>query len=297
MGQKHYLLKSGAYRLVRPPGWPQVCSSGGGRVSIDVKQHSWCRSAVDHRSPSVGQGKSGDPTQLSERLVGVRDLDRVHSKCPSRFEVDAEVVQEHRLAGFDSEGFASQLVETGIGLAYAEDTRLEDGIEEGIDRGNLAGQLGLGADEVVGETSCLERLPAAADRLDHLGPDLPGETFENEPAVDVVTAQCESFRSPEVAELVHAHLTALEAGPCIVIRIGRVDLSDEAAGELQFVLEMLESLERAGRDHAAKIEHYCLNAPRPILARRVLRRCETGLRRVGPQVERTGDSAVLLRVH
>src|SRR5690606_42158292 len=60
---------------------------------------------------SGAQGEADDPLQLRQRLLGVDDLDRGHPHGPGRFQVHAQVVEEHRLDRLDAQLVTDEPVE------------------------------------------------------------------------------------------------------------------------------------------------------------------------------------------
>ena len=68
-------------------------------------------------SPTSRGAASRAASRSAMACVGVEDLDRRHAHRRGRLEVDAEVVEEHALGGFDAEQLAGDLVEARLGLA------------------------------------------------------------------------------------------------------------------------------------------------------------------------------------
>src|SRR5947207_14905845 len=61
--------------------------------------------------------------------VGIDNLDGLHTEGPGGLEVDAQVIEEHGLPGFDVELLERQLVEAGVGLAHTGAAGLHDHVE------------------------------------------------------------------------------------------------------------------------------------------------------------------------
>ena len=62
--------------------------------------------------------------------VGVRHLDGDHAELARRLQVDAQVVEEHRLVRFDVEALTGEEIEARIGLSDPYDRGLHHRVEE-----------------------------------------------------------------------------------------------------------------------------------------------------------------------
>src|SRR5205085_873570 len=75
---------------------------------------------------------------------------------------------------------------------------------------------------------------------------------------DELLAERHRFRLEEVAELVEAHLAALEPRPRVGVRVGGVEGADEVLRQPVGLLVAGERLERARQDDAAEVPEHRL---------------------------------------
>src|SRR5207302_7536281 len=86
----------------------------------------------------------------------------------------------------------------------------------------------VGGDEVVGEQAQLHApVPAPAHRLDHGRAQLAGQQSDHVSGVDDLTGGG-GLGLEQGAELIEAHLAALEAGPCVGVGVGGGEAADES---------------------------------------------------------------------
>src|SRR5207302_1133954 len=114
-------------------------------------------------------------------------------------------------------------------------------------------RLEVGDRPVVGQHRRLEALVAAPHRLDHLGTDVPGQPHHQLAGVELA-AGGPSLALEQPAELVEADLVAFEAGPCVVVRVGEVQPSDEPPRQPTLLLVAGEGVEGAVDDYPADVE-------------------------------------------
>ena len=67
----------------------------------------------------------------------------MHAERASGLEVDAEIVEEHRLVGRHAGALARDAIERRLGLAHADLARLDDVIDEREHLGDLGGALAV----------------------------------------------------------------------------------------------------------------------------------------------------------
>ena len=193
--------------------------------------------------------------QFRQRVVGVGHLDGAHAEQSGRLEIDAEVVEEHRLLRLDVERGAGELVKARIWFADAEHAGFEDRIEQRVHLGHRLGDDTFGRHEIVGEAGRLVGLPPGVDGGDHLRPDIAGEPLEHEPPIELV-AERAGLGRPGGGEGVDVDLAPFQAGPGIVVGVGRIDAADEPGRQAALGFQVGERLERAGRDDTAEVEHH-----------------------------------------
>jgi hypothetical protein len=112
--------------------------------------------------------------------------------------------------------------------------------------------------EVVGDAADLHARPDAAQRLDHLGADLAGQQ-PHHVATGHLVAERAAFVGERGIEGLQAEFAALQLGPGVVMRIGRIDGAQEILGQAARRLVAGECLEGTGRDHTAEIPDHCLH--------------------------------------
>jgi hypothetical protein len=91
-----------------------------------------------------------------------------------------------------------------------------------------------------------------AQRLDHLGPDLAGQQRQHVGTAHLVPERT-ALDGEGLVEGLDPELAALELGPRVVVRVGRVDGAQEVRGQAAGGLVARERLEGARRDHAAEV--------------------------------------------
>jgi hypothetical protein len=225
--------------------------------------------------PEGGSGRSPPrpPPQrfaLGQRHLGVGDLDRGHAHGPGRFEVDAEVVEEHDMSGGHAGELTGEPVEAGVGLAAAGPGGLHHHVEGGQEVAVV--HRGSGHDEVVGQQRSGEPgLAAASDGERHGRADITEDGGHHGSGVEgPACGQGLGLEAP--GEGVEVDLTTLEGRPGVGVGIGGVEPADEAVGQAGGGLVVAERVEGAGGDDTAEVPEDRLDpGGRPVMRRPVMR--------------------------
>ena len=195
--------------------------------------------------------------ELGDRLARIHDLDGGHPHLARRLEVDAEVVQQDRVACLDAQPLERELVEAPLRLPASHDRRLDDDVEviQHLGEAAAARPRLASAHDVVGHQRRREVLVAARDGLDHRRAQLAGEAADHLAAVDHVT-QRRGFGLERLDEPVEGQLAALEARPRVRVGVGRVDRADQPLGQPGTALVRRERVEGRREDDPTEVEQH-----------------------------------------
>jgi hypothetical protein len=105
---------------------------------------------------------------------------------------------------------------------------------------------------VVGDAGYPERRLAAAQRLDHLRPNVAAQCLQDPPAVERVALLARFFLE-QGDEAIERNLAAFHFRPRIAVGIARIEAADEVLGQAGLAFVAVKCLEGAAENDPAEI--------------------------------------------